>query len=539
MPMDLWNDIVTTALLGTGRRAFRPPPADRALAVALGQIDTADQAGALLAAAAVVALYQRAGQLPPRDDTQPTPACAPDQRLACAPRAARHLSAMLSDTQRALLPEWLVALEAAGRRVPNAQLPELLELGHSQAGLREHILPVLGRRGRWLAAQNPDWSYARLVAGGWGLEAGGREIGDSAETLKAQNAQLKAEWETGAHPARLTLLGELRKAAPAQARDLLATTWASEKAEHRSTFLATFAVGLTIDDEPFLEAALDDRSKEVRRCAAGLLAGLPESRLAQRMGERARPLLTWVAGEKRRLLGLRPGQSARIEIVLPADCDKAMIRDGIEPKPPAGRQKLGEKAWWLLQILRAIPPGTWCQQWSATPAELMTIAEQSEWRAVLQEGWVAAALAARDTLWAEEMLRVDPNKVDLLDLLSPARQEALLLQILRSDCMPLHKHAVLGLLRQTRHTWSAALTRAVMQAIHRHMRKWKDPYDYQLRSAITEDFARRIPPALLDEIAAGWPNDPAVRERWEGVIDRMLITLQFRRDMLDALSSEL
>jgi hypothetical protein len=188
--------------------------------------------------------------------------------------------------------------------------------------------------------------------------------------------------------------------------------------------------------------------------------------------------------------------------------------------------------------LRSIPPALWCDQWGATPAELMIVAEQSEWSAILQEGWVAASLAARDTLWAEEMLRVDPNNADLLDLLPPARQEALLLQILRADCTPMHKHAVLGLLRQTRHTWSTALTRAVIQTIHRHMRKWKEISDYQLRSAITEDFARRIPPALLDEIAAGWPDDSAVRARWEGVIERLLITLQFRRDMLDALRDE-
>ena len=56
--------------------------------------------------------------------------------------------------------------------------------------------------------------------------------------------------------------------------------------------------------------------------------------------------------------------------------------------------------------------------------------------------------------------------------------------------------------------------------------------------ALTEEFALRMPPSMLDEIAAAWPDDQAARQRWEGVIDRLLITLQFRRDMLEELRDE-
>ena len=37
--------------------------------------------------------------------------------------------------------------------------PELLALGKSNNHLRKDILPVLGKRGIWLAAQNPEWTY--------------------------------------------------------------------------------------------------------------------------------------------------------------------------------------------------------------------------------------------------------------------------------------------------------------------------------------------------------------------------------------------
>jgi hypothetical protein len=232
------------------------------------------------------------------------------------------------------------------------------------------------------------------------------------------------------------------------------------------------------------------------------------------------------------MLGLRQGQKARLEIALPDACDQAMIRDGVEPKLPADRQGIGERAWWLLQLLRAVPPATWSRRFSITPDELIAAAAGGEWQSLLHEAWGAAAIAFHDAAWAESLLRADPRQADLLAALPPARQEALLLDMLRGDVVPLHRHPVLALLRHTRHDWSAELTRAVLGAVRRHMRGSNAGGDYQLRGAIGEDFARRMPPAMLDEIAAGWPDGEGARERWQGVIDRLLITLQFRRDML-------
>ena len=97
---------------------------------------------------------------------------------------------------------------------------------------------------------------------------------------------------------------------------------------------------MSLDDETFLEAALDDRRKEVRGAAADLLARLPESALRRRALERALPLLKFKSNKLRR---------KTIEVTLPEACDKAMQRDGVEPKP--GFRGVGEKAWWLQQML--------------------------------------------------------------------------------------------------------------------------------------------------------------------------------------------
>jgi hypothetical protein len=525
----LWDDLVTTAILGVERRPFAPPAAVGELGELLAGLDQSDQAGALLGAAAAVALHRRAGRLPSHiapPEAAPAPA---DDLPVCSRHAAARLATMLKGTHRALLPEWLAALARAGRRVPPALLPDLLELGRAQAALRPAILPAIGARGGWLAAQNPDWSYANSEFSVLSFKL-------RAEELKTQNSKLKIVWETGDRAARLALLRATRAVDPAHGRELLAVTWAGERADDRVAFLEALDAGLSMDDEPFLEAALDDRGKEVRRTAARLLGRLPHSQLVRRMVERLRPLLAWSPPVEGRLLGLRPGQPARIDVTLPDMCDRAMARDGVEPKPPAGRQDLGERAWWLLQMLGAVPPSVWSEQWRTTPAALVAAARASEWGAVLRDGWAAAARAFGAAEWAGALVRADPERADLLDALPTQDQEALLLDMLRSDVVPLHQHPILELLRRTRHTWSAELTRAVFRAVRAHMRAWRNTYDYQLRGALLEDFVLRVSPAMLDEIAAGWPEDPEVLARWEGVIDRLLIVLQFRRDMLQELA---
>ncbi len=126
----------------------------------LAQISNTDREGSLLSAASVVGLYRSAGVAPPAD-TQPLPeACDQDEASRGNVASGQHLALMLEGEFREVLPEWLAAMRRAGKRVPEEHLPALLDHGRAEPSLRAMIVAVLGRRGEWLAAQNPDWSYA-------------------------------------------------------------------------------------------------------------------------------------------------------------------------------------------------------------------------------------------------------------------------------------------------------------------------------------------------------------------------------------------
>ena len=115
----------------------------------------------------------------------------------------------------------------------------------------------------------------------------------------------RAIWETGTPEQRVSAIRRMRETDPGGARELVGTTWKSDGADERAKFVEAMRTSLSPDDEPFLEAALDDRSKQVRSAAADLLARLPQSAFVERMIERAEPLLAFTPGTARGKLTVR------------------------------------------------------------------------------------------------------------------------------------------------------------------------------------------------------------------------------------------
>lgn len=525
--MTVWQDITTTALLGTERQPFVPPAAPGELGNLLARLP-ADSEAALLGAAAAVSLARRAGTLPPAMDTAaPTP-CPPDDLPICGPRAAEGIALMLGGRHRDALPEILLALAGMGRRVPPLLLPDLLKQGRQSKDLRAVILPVLGHQGRWLAAQNREWAWAD-------------------QRLLETAAPPEQVWAEGGREARLSALEQLRQADPARGLTLLQSTWAEENADSRAAFVLVLDTELSLADEPFLEAALDDRGKDVRRAAADRLARLPESGYARRMIARAAPLLTG----KRSLLG-----GFSLEVALPNAYDKGMERDGIGEKSPD--KAMGDKAWWLCQIVGAIPPDYWTQTWRRRPEEITEAADKTEWAAVLRRGWEMAVRRRPDADWLSALLHGGPDRPDSYrrqQALQPALAELpavglerLILEKLRPQkhlfgvdaSIPLHDaHPVLTLLQSHIHPWSAELARAVIGSLRQRSVQGmgKDQTAWHILRLLPT-FACRVPSTLSQEMSEGWPALPEVQRHWETPIHEFVTTLQFRHDLLHDIAKE-
>src|SRR5262249_42282984 len=160
--------------------------------------------------------------------------------------------------------------------------------------------------------QNPEWNYAT-------------------------QRDAKELWETGDRTQRLSLLSNLRKCDPGLARELLATTWSQESAKDRTAFLERLGVGVSYDDEEFLNKALLDRSADVRRVARETIPMLTNAQFTKRLKDLTAQVVTF----KKPFLG-----SARIEVSLPDEPFEWLKKNEVEldsPPRTATAQSLGPK----------------------------------------------------------------------------------------------------------------------------------------------------------------------------------------------------
>ena len=246
----------------------------------------------------------------------------------------------------------------------------------------------------------------------------------------------------------------------------------------------------------------------------------------------------------------------------PAACDKLMIRDGVESKRPAILE-LGDRAWWLREILSAVPTRAIAAILGATPAAIIAAGRGSDWESALTPSWTVAAIRNRDAEWAEGLLEANAGQpYPLWDpvprfraaaLLSPDRREAFVLQRLRSDPGPLRSgHPAFGFVHSLSETVSPTVAREILQRVRlivteegtkfadpaRRAEMWKQRdrrYDYQYHEPetgmIIHGLATILPFEVLDEASADMPDADDIPLFYDGAYREMLDRLRFRRDM--------
>ncbi|MGW0984694.1 DUF5691 domain-containing protein [Streptomyces sp. NPDC002486] len=571
---DAWEGLVTTALLGTDRRT---PP---------GAAPGPDAPAALLDAAAAQTVRRRAGLRPARAAERPQPAPR-DTRPPLPPAAARRLAMLLADRPgpsgggrrgtapdlTELLPQWLTAANARGFAPLPHLLPALLDAARGRTDLRPAALEFAGPRALWLARLNPDWRFALRATPG----------GSAALPRPEDDDRVQRLWQEGLFAERVALLSALRSREPAAARDLLATTWATERAEDRLMFLDSLRAGLGPDDEPFLEQALADRSRNVRATAAELLSALPGSALAARMAARAAACVAidHLRSARPRKPGTDdegPGGTAgtttaetataansaeatatvgataageatpTIAVEAPHECDPGMERDGVVAKAPAGR---GERSWWLGQLVEAAPLGTWSRRLGGrTPREIVALPVADDWQGELHAAWCRAAVRQRDSEWSRALLG-DPSapeaggpgavslaeRAKLLGTLGTAERAEWVAGFIGTHGLS-EAFQLLGVCAVP---WAAPLGRAVVDALNIARDAGSYPWSFSGVMGMAERCLDPSEASRLDALLAV-PDEPengspGAGGYWAEAFQRLVTTLRLRAAMAEELEA--
>jgi hypothetical protein len=147
---------------------------------------------------------------------------------------------------------------------------------------------------------------------------------------------------------------------------MLESTWKRERATFRAEALDLLAVNLSGDDQPFIEAALDDKAQTVRERAAQLLVRIPGTSRAQEAAARAAPLI---------------GKRLGFQVVI---------------RPPDGADG-AERATAMTDAISQVPPSHWMAQLGRQPDDLVkTLARDRDWSFAALDGLTRATITFND-----------------------------------------------------------------------------------------------------------------------------------------------
>lgn len=503
-----WDRLTSLATLGLARQGSDVPSVPQAHV----RLPAASRETTFLRTAAASLLWKLAGERI-RAAEPPVAPAVPDERRV-SESAARRLARMLADEPREFVPEWLTLATRTGVVLPPAWVPPIFDA--LEPSLRTSHSAVFGATLQRLAMLDARWQV----------------------TTAAIDATDDA-WTTGTPEHRLAALRAVRASDPGRGLAWVDSTWETDPPEFREQTIAVLRLGLSSADETFLERALDDRRKPVRSAAADTLARIRDSELVRRVLARLEPhfvLHAKTAG----LLGRFSGR--RLEVSLPTAADKAAQRDGIEPKPPAGR-KIGERTWWFVQMLATVPPDAHLSRFGCTPDELLEAVRGNDyeteivdalvqatqrWRAA---GWIAplsAVLRARATR-SEHWASVSAMLASLIDALEPAeRAVALSLQI---DALANQEQASLAfdLLMRVDAPWSAELTQRALRVLEDHVhgqaKAWPPP-----RSALVP-WAARVDLEAAAPLLERYVQKLSGESPWRNAVERLHDLVRFRIEM--------
>jgi hypothetical protein len=331
------------------------------------------------------------------------------------------------------------------------------------------------------------------------------------------------------------LLAGIRKRDRARSIAWLRSTWDTDAPEAREAFLTILAEEVGTDDESFLEFALDDKRKAVRLAAADLLARLPESGHARRMLARLESLIELEAPHGGILGKLR---KRKLRVDLPAAPDKAAQRDGIEAKPPASR-KIGERAFWLAQMLAMVPPAHWCRCFDCDAQTFLDAAlatdyaneilsalteatvrnSQGEWSQALALTWMASSQEMPEVMLA----------LYKLAKAAPSVERAALIERQLRDAKPANADYISHLLDSVEMRWNETITKLAFDHLANLVASSKENWS-QSRNRL-DSWARRCDIGVGAQRAAALLDKCGEDHSWRNALEQFNDIVAFRAAM--------
>ncbi len=486
--MSFLDNLIKTALLGTDKQSVEfndAPESIQALTHAL----PAEPEAKLLQLAAMTINYEKAGK---KANSLPADfqgdECAPENLPLIGERAQSVLENLLYEKRIALILFYLYRANQKQQLISPRLLPEMLSFGKNNLESKDLILPFVGNRGRWLAAQNPAWQY-----------------------LLPHN--LEEDWLHGTMDERKKALKRLRNAQPSKVIALLEVIWTEESASQRLDYLTIMEKNLSTNDEEFLKSKLTDRSGKVKAEAMRLLKSIPQSEMSQQVWENVSACFSIKTKKK-------TGDSinTNLEIIFKAtESEEEKPEDEVEN---AEQTEKGNTYVEMLELVKTILPTRWEKHFGLTVSELVAVMGNSKKIKRFLGAVIEAVIYYQQEKWARILLDSEQgNDARLIAMLPYSEREKYAIKLLKEDA----DEVIETMLNEDYQEWSLLFTQKLMEVAI------TDVY------AFNKDFFKKLIPFLHFEINKEILNysfqDDYRKGYWKGTATEISYLLGLREEI--------
>lgn len=477
--MQSWNDIINIALLGTAKKqpdtGSLPGPLQEAARKVLAATET-DREEQFLQLASLVFNYRQSGAVAVAGDATTTAVCAPETKAYCSATAVQALDHTLDSENMPLLMLWLELCTRNNQLLPPEYLPRILENASRHKALRNLAAACCGKRGEWLAQFNREWNFSVAV--------------DTTEDM----------WENGTTAQRLEALTRLRREQPAAARTLLQATWSQESAAVKAELLGALATNISMDDAPWLESLLPEKSKQVKEAALTLLKKISGSNLHEQY---------WQLLEK--AIQVNKGK-VTVTAAIPPDAE--IFKTGIDKL--SNNARVSDDEYILAQLVALVHPRVWETHFHASFEEVTDLFHHQKALKPFVPSLAQAIAWFGDEKRALTFVQhSDTFHMTLLPLLPSDQQDTYILQHFDA-----HSNLVMNYVGQLRQVWSEELAMKIFRFCA------KNPYTYSQRTM--GDFIALIPASVksaLDDITT---ENETYQTYWKSISLHLVGLLQIK-----------
>ena len=508
--MDVWEEAVKIALLGTERQSLSPEILPLPVQSLFSKLSPADPEESFLKTAALLLNFTQAGSnLPVLQVNLPQPAGL-EEKSVCSPKAVQTLAAILEEEFPTLILVWLQHCIQAQQLVREDYVPVLLDEGKKNIKLRSLIKEVIGNRGKWLAGFNNNWQYVSLPE---------TEI-----------------WEQGKPEERKQLLLQIRQENPVKARELLAGTWKEENANSRAELLSLLEENLSMADEPWLREAQTDKSQKVKDAVINLLSQLPESEWVQELWQEVK---TWV------ILKISKSFIAftkeDLEVKIPETFPAVLKKKGIQEL--SNNKNISDQDYWLSQVLALIPPAFWEKHLEANPEKVLQLFTKNKLLQKNIPALISATIRFKDAEWAKVWLDEKLPEYDGVKL-SDYLQVNQLLNLVPENDQKNYLNKIWG-----KKKFSYRLN--TIDFFLRLSFKWDLPFSVKVMQELAGEYTEHtmynqfyrlyelhllLHPEVLPHLPLIEPASPALSSRWHSLQNKLIRALEIRKDIQESFS---